>query len=386
MTSIVQTRSFSFSDDSANVALPFSLKKVSPLSPTIGHNDNVWTRSNEVARCFLEWRRLQSQWYTDLYQSGRTPWTQPHQRIGQIYHQMEQWFENLPSSTPSRIRDFLELDLLYSYICVLAPNHRCPHPSEHAQRLLLEHASTYVERVKQYQTEPLSISAATPFTFYDALRAYSIGRELINTLSINLDVLLQPLQTHSGDRSSGGDAQAADSPSQTLGVMSHLPLTPRGSQDQVHFAAHYIKIIENFDTILSAFGDRFGSISEVCWKDRFKNSAQPLLAQLYFQSSRHGSTGSNSSYLRPTAQQTSVMSHGILDVSLTMSRPPASFYPSPATTSHSPGFVQHDEKSTNTMSHTAKNHSEVGGMNHFGLGNTAAWETLPGGSRNVRYL
>jgi hypothetical protein len=401
VTSIVQTRAFSFSDDSANVALPFSVKQTSPSTPN--SPENMWTRTNEISSAFIEWRRLQSSWYTELYQSGRDPWPQPYQRIWKIYHGMEEWFKNLPASMPPRIREFMELDLLYSYVCVLAPNSRCPRPTEHAQRLLIEHATTYAERIKQYQSEPTSIKTVSPFTFYDALRVYSVGRQYIDALASNLDDLLQAPHETSWFSNPIGTDEELDPLSSPPATQPALP-KPTQQDHILEPIARAIDTINTFLAVLSAFGQRFGCVSEVSWRDRFQREAQPILSQLHGRLPRHDSTGSTSSYFWPSSQTGPITPQTTLDASPQQSnRLSASFYPSPAATSYSPGYVPQDgdnkqsvgvengwpsqsNDSAAVLNVATHDYNNVQMMNEFGIGNTAAWETLPGGSMNVRFL
>jgi hypothetical protein len=310
---------------------------------------------------------------------------------------MQDWFNNLPASTPSRIRDFMELDVMYSYVCVLAPNSRCPHPTEHAQRLLVDHATIYAERIKQYQSEPTSVVSISPFTFYDALRVYSVGRQYIDTLSANLDTLLQPARAASWYSTTIGAEEDLDPLSPTAYQPPPLP-TPTHHDQTPDPAARAIETINNFLAVLSAFGQRFGFVSEVSWRDRFQSEAQPLLTLLQSRLPRHDSTGSNSSYFWPSTTQTPVTPQGNLDASPQSQRLSASFYPSPAATTYSPGYVPQDDNKAvdnawsqssgplNGMPAVAHDYSNLGGMDEFGIGNTAAWETLPGGSMNVRFL
>src|SRR4051812_46492019 len=103
-------RAFSFSDDSANVGKPFTLKPASPSTNDSGKN--MWNRtSNELSLAYINWRQMQSLWYTELFQSGRDAWPEPYVKIWKYYNDMTNWYQGLPASTPPQIREFLELDL-----------------------------------------------------------------------------------------------------------------------------------------------------------------------------------------------------------------------------------------------------------------------------------
>ncbi|KAK0973515.1 hypothetical protein LTR54_017322 [Friedmanniomyces endolithicus] len=83
-TSLVQTRSFSFSDDSAKVKVPFSKAPQSlATSSKKQGSQQAWLQSHEQAYDLIILRQLQSTWYTDLFQSGRLRWTKPYPYLGQ---------------------------------------------------------------------------------------------------------------------------------------------------------------------------------------------------------------------------------------------------------------------------------------------------------------
>ncbi|KAF2672191.1 hypothetical protein BT63DRAFT_422694 [Microthyrium microscopicum] len=392
-TSIVQTRAFSFSDDSANVGLPFSTKSKSPVTAA---TENVWSKSNEISLAFIKWRQIQSSWYTQLFQSSRVPWSDPYQHIWKIYYEMAHWLKTLPQITPQPIRDYLELDLLYSYVYILSPSSKCPSPNEHAQRLIIENSSAYANMVKRLQTE--SAEKLSPFTFYDALRVYTVARHFLDTLSANIDILLQP-HMDSGVSTFTNVKPELDTQMDPLAPAPTQAPPPLASPDiidhQSNPTSRAIDTINTFLAILSVFGHRFGLVSEVSWRDKLAQEAQPLLTQLQnrLQAQLRGSTDS---YFWSGSSQTGPVTPG-LDASSPPHRVSASFYPSPATTQYSPGYVptEIDTKpwsmnasSIATMSGLVGSAHDFGNdnvMNEFGISNMTAWETLPGGSMNPRF-
>jgi hypothetical protein len=392
-TSIVMTRAFSFSDDSANVGKPFTLKPASPSAVESGKN--MWTRgSNELSLAYITWRQMQSSWYTELFQSGRTPWLDPYTKIWKFYNNMSNWFKNLPASTPAQLREFLELDLLFSYVSVLSPNPRCPVPNEHAQRLIMEHSTAYADMVKRLQTEPAS--KLSPFTFYDAIRVYTVARQYVDTLMANLNALLQP-SCHSSYTTTNADSEAEIDP---LGASTPAapPLpTPVKNESSTSTISRAIDTINTFLAILSYFGHRFGYVSEVSWHEKFQKESQPLLTQLHNRLQLHQQSNSPESYFWSTSQSAPLSTSPSLQ-----HRVSASFYPSPAATTYSPNFVSQDidsaalEPSWQGSSAAASAalfgvappvHDFANGalLNEFGIGNMAAWETLPGGRMNARF-
>jgi hypothetical protein len=386
----------------------------------------VWTRPSDLTLAFLAFRQMQSRWYNDLFQSGRTPWANPYDYIWKTYHDMSEWFQDLPPSVPPPTREFLELDLLYSYVYVLSPSPRCPAPSEHAQRLIVEHCTSYAKMVQRILAEPIVPYRISPFSFYDALRAYMMARDFVDALSSNLDTLLRPptsrQPSYSPRSSSRGDGSsdplgprtsAAHPPPLPAPAAYDLPADP---------VARALDVINTFLVILSAFGVRFGSVSSgVGWRDKFQHEAQPLIAQLHarLQATANPYFWSTGAPLTP---QTAAP--GALDIAT--SPPPqmgASFYPTPPPTQHSPpAFASADADCSAAAVAAAvaaasgnpswigqvgspdslaqdQPHLSTGSMsmqpfvamapayvvNEFGIGSTAAWDTLPGGSLNARF-
>ncbi|KAF2750165.1 hypothetical protein M011DRAFT_397108, partial [Sporormia fimetaria CBS 119925] len=187
-TSLVQARAFSFSDESAHVGRPFHMPALSPKSTT---QAMVFQQSFDAALQYFKIREIQSEWYMDLFQSGRDPWHDPYPYIWKTYAKMAQWFEDIPTTMLPSTRSFFELELLYSYVYILSPSARNPHIHEYAQRLIFEHCIAYASLLLELTRQP-SNTTKPPITFYDAMRAYMTGRQFVDVLSRNMAVLLDP--------------------------------------------------------------------------------------------------------------------------------------------------------------------------------------------------
>jgi hypothetical protein len=136
-------------------------------------------------------REIQSEWYMDLFHSGREPWQDPYPYIWKQYARMADWFNDMPQSTLPAIRSFFELELLYSYVYILSPSPRIPHIHEYAQRLIFEHCIAYATNLLALLNKP-SNTTKPPVTFYDAMRAYMTGRQFVDVLTRNMDMILDP--------------------------------------------------------------------------------------------------------------------------------------------------------------------------------------------------
>ena len=187
-TSLVQTRAFSFSDDSAKVKLPFHKPSSAPTSPAgNGPSQKAWLQSYEQAMDLINLRQLQSAWYTDLFQSGRTRWEEPYPYIWDTCDAMRKWFDNLSPTTIPNMRAFFELELLYSYVYVLSPSPRVPSILPFAQKLIFEYCIRYANLMIRLISDQ---EYTAPLTFYDAMRVYMTGRQFLDVLQHNTDLLL----------------------------------------------------------------------------------------------------------------------------------------------------------------------------------------------------
>ncbi|KAK5134941.1 hypothetical protein LTR08_005892 [Meristemomyces frigidus] len=264
-TSLVQTRAFSFSDDSAKVKIPFS--KAPPNVPTTsnGHGlQNAWWQSHEQALDLIHIRQLQSTWYTDMFQSGRSRWEEPYTYVWSTCDAMRRWFEGLSTSTSPNMRAFFELDLLYSYVYVLSPSPRVPAISPFAAKLIFEYCIRYGELTLRLISDP---SYTAPLTFYDAMRAYMTGRQFLDVLHHNTDTLL------SGLIPPHPEVKPTTVPPPALPV---VPLPPNDSLQ--HFnTVRSIQCIKQITECLSRFGLRWGYMS---WNQRFQEETGMMLENL----------------------------------------------------------------------------------------------------------
>ena len=389
--------------------MPFSKRgtKSAPASPQAERSP--WTPANNTALEFFRLRQMQSSWYTELFQSGRDAWTDPYTYIWRRYEEMRAWFSSLSPTTLPSIRDFFELELLYSYVYLLSPNPRCPVPSEHAQRLVIEHATTYAEKIHALVSNPTE--AKNPMSFYDAIRVYMTGRQFLDCLTNNMEMLLRPqaasplsnIGSHH-DQDAEVDPMASTAPPP---VPSPGPYVPGATAKDPTTRA--IDAINNFIEVLSYFGTRFGQVGGISFRDRFQRESQQLLSQLYqrrasLQSIDSGFGGWIPGPPGPTTPPNHLASPGTS----------ASFYPSPASTHYSPGLTHaqqhHDPNAvqasmqappgwntlntqrgqdpafmTSTMPDMSSGMMAPAGMGVLGIPSFVAYETLPGGNLNVRF-
>jgi hypothetical protein len=350
----------------------------------------MWTRSYDISLAHLRMRQIQSAWYTKLFQTSREPMENPYSYIWKVYSEMTEWFENLPANTPQHLKQFFEFDLLYSYVYILSPSSACPQPSEHAQRLVIEHCTAYAKKISSVLSTTPKVS---PFTFYDALRVYMMGHDFVDTLLSNLDVLIQPPTHTPSAYSSIPDIDADLDPLSSSPALASPPNLPTSDTTEYPQSpiVRAIETIETYQSSLSAFGMRFGYVSGISWHDKFQQEAAPLLTQLRQRQHmpQHSSPPDSSSYFWGTSASSSVAPvtpaagpHQVLGASPASHRSASvSFYPSPPATQYSPAYAAPELHETTAIN----NGATWFGTNEFGIDNMAAWKTLPGGPLNARF-
>lgn len=273
----MQTRAFSFSDDSAHVRLPFHSSANSPKHSS--PQSHVFLQAFDSALDLFKIRQIQSEWYMDLFQSGREPWHDPYPYIWTMYNRMTEWFQSMSQNTLPALRSFFELELLYSYVYILSPSSRVPHIQEYAQRLIFEHCITYSTNLLAHLNKT-SHTTKPPVTFYDAMRAYMTGRQFVDVLSRNMDAILSPIPP--APPASTTPSNASEDPfAPPIPVSApHFPtpLLPDGHSLPQDPVTRAINTINDFTDILSRFGLRFGFNH---WRERFHRESQALLTQLY---------------------------------------------------------------------------------------------------------
>ncbi|KAL0260577.1 hypothetical protein SLS55_004266 [Diplodia seriata] len=387
-TSLVQTRSFSFSDDSAHVALP-SFGSGSSASKTSSLTQ--WGQSFESALDLFRLRQIQSAWYTDLFQSERDAWADPYPRLWKIYNSMTSWFMKLSQKISPASRTYFELELLYSYVYTLSPSPRCPRISDYAQRLIFEHCATYSSRMLAALSE--ESDEKMPVTFYDAMRAYMTGRQFVDAVSRNQESLLEgprPIASRATSTSTTDDyLDPLSSGSDTL--PPPFPEARSGSMENQ--AVKAINTINNFSAILARLGNRFGFIN---WRDRFQQDSAVLLSQLYVRSQQQKQDMSNgyAMWSATGSPETDTMSESspatYFDGSTAGGSQPYGYSDGSNYRQLSPGWPTSSEGSNRRVYQLGQLNSGNAGMNTTvpmseDMNLSTAWETLPGGSMNARF-
>jgi len=234
-----------------------------------------------------------------------------------------------------------------------------------------------------------------------------MARDFVDALSINLSNGIQP-----SDDVQTSPSQLSDQDLDPLMPISIQPplSNPDISGSDIKSMSVALNTINTYLTILTYFGARFGNVTGGSLRDKFLQEVQPLL-QLLRSRLADSQTGAESYYWPPTTAAVSVVpltpaqTAAVPGASPSPSRP-ASFYPSPPASQYSPAFAAQEaernvtgdatyhnsfpEQSTQqaisdatlTLPSFAGTNSFV---NEFGIQSNAAWDTLPGGTLNVRF-
>lgn len=181
---MVHARTFSFTDDTVNVAFPSTSsfnRKPSMAGPISG------PQSADPALLLFQLRRAQSFWYQELYQSDPTPLSDPSSFVWQMCLDMREWGESLPDTLPFGIRRMFEQELRYSYVYCIAPSARAPQITDYHRTLIFEYSLAYLMTMHEIAHGGLNSSF---YTYHDALKVYFMGNQFLAVLRDAEDMLL----------------------------------------------------------------------------------------------------------------------------------------------------------------------------------------------------
>ncbi|RKF53447.1 Positive regulator of purine utilization [Golovinomyces cichoracearum] len=176
--SIVHARSFSFTDDSTNVALP---SKIFTENTQI----NCLQRDPmEDALLLFKFRMIQSSWYQELFQSSQSALANSSTFIWQICQKMQKWAETIPECVSAHRKQLFDLELYYSYVYCLAPSSRVKAVSAHGKSLIFHYSIKYIQKLAEIFHTPTNYSF---YTYHEALRVFFVGSQLVSVLTDDQD-------------------------------------------------------------------------------------------------------------------------------------------------------------------------------------------------------
>lgn len=250
---MVNARSFTFTDDATEVSLPFDSNAAAPVR--VGKNG---PHSMETASLLFQFRKLQSTWYQELFQSNRDRLQNSTNYVWQVCQDMHEWSESFPDSLPLAFKEYFDLDLLYSYIYCLAPSCRIPAVSTYVRVLIFEYSITYMQKIFPISGDPINTAF---YTYHDALRIYFVGCQFFSVLMENKDDLLNGILPY---------------PPTTAGSNLPPPLPGNTGVDSVERSINCIKHLKG---ALKTFGHRWEDSQALL--SSIETQAEPLLAILH---------------------------------------------------------------------------------------------------------
>lgn len=228
-------RAFTFSEASTNVDVAASL--LAPQGRQVSQEAQIWLKPYEYSFRYYQVRRIQSQVYQDMHQSGRAPWTDPYSYVWSKWNDIYEWQLGISPGTPRVLERLAVAETLASYIMLLAPSPRIPVICELAQNLLFEYCIEYGGQVHTALEGPsLSWMSYTSF-----LRVRKIAH-----------IFLDNIQTHRERLLAGIPPRA-----ETSGP-SMIKLPPQMSYQLRDNIERSLTCIHHFSDILKKFGVRMG--------------------------------------------------------------------------------------------------------------------------------
>ena len=179
-------RSFSFSDNSANVAPLSSLTDYAP-----GYQENltfgkVWDNAIDPQRELLGLRQIESSWYQALFQSNRNALMQPWKTRTNALADMNNWASSIGRSTPLPIKSMYRLEVLCGNILLIWPVRTVFPSCAYGKALVFDYAVEYMK------TLWMMYESREGFVYCDnigALRTITVGERLLDVLEHSRDSL-----------------------------------------------------------------------------------------------------------------------------------------------------------------------------------------------------
>ncbi|KAF4991143.1 hypothetical protein FGRMN_8011 [Fusarium graminum] len=259
--SMVHARTFSFTDDTVNVAFPqaSSNTRKSSVSGTI-----TGPQPADPALLLFQLRRAQSHWYQELYQSGSTPLQDPISYIWKMCLDMREWQETLPNNLAPQIRQLFEQELRYSYVYCIAPSARAPSITDYNRILIFEHSMAYLDTVHEIAHGAQNSGF---YTYHDVLRVFFMVNQFLAVLRDAEDMLLSGMPVPIPISRPG----AAPPPP--------LPrrLQPQGMNGEDNLDRS-LRCLEKVSQTLDTYGDRWVDASN--WRDSFGMRSQEIVERL----------------------------------------------------------------------------------------------------------
>lgn len=176
-------RTFSFSDDSVNVALP------SAPPPLSTGPSRIFLHGSEPAWHLVKIRQILSAAYQRKYfnvsdsvsHSLASNWT--------LFAQAREWLDQAPNLLPRYFPMLYKLELLYTNVMILSPTSQYSTLCDYDKVLLFDRCIQYIAELHRI----LQNDTWLPYmTFLDIQRAYQVGLRFTDLLARDFDLVLSP--------------------------------------------------------------------------------------------------------------------------------------------------------------------------------------------------
>ncbi|EXL74995.1 hypothetical protein FOPG_09952 [Fusarium oxysporum f. sp. conglutinans race 2 54008] len=259
--SMVHARTFSFTDDTVNVAFPQASnngRKSSVSGPITG------PQPADPALLLFQLRRAQSHWYQELYQSGSVPLQDPISYIWKMCLDMREWQDTLPTNLAPEIRQLFDQELRYSYVYCIAPSARAPSITDYNRILIFEHSMAYLDTVHEIAHGAQNSGF---YTYHDVLRVYFMANQFLAVLRDAKDMLLSGMPVPI-PISRPGAAPAPPLPRR---------LQPQGMNGEDNLDRS-LRCLDKVSQTLDTYGDRWADAST--WRESFSMISQEMVDRL----------------------------------------------------------------------------------------------------------
>ncbi|EWZ91745.1 hypothetical protein FOCG_09966 [Fusarium oxysporum f. sp. radicis-lycopersici 26381] len=259
--SMVHARTFSFTDDTVNVAFPQASnngRKSSVSGPITG------PQPADPALLLFQLRRAQSHWYQELYQSGSVPLQDPISYIWKMCLDMREWQDTLPTNLAPEIRQLFDQELRYSYVYCIAPSARAPSITDYNRILIFEHSMAYLDTVHEIAHGAQNSGF---YTYHDVLRVYFMANQFLAVLRDAEDMLLSGMPVPI-PISRPGAAPAPPLPRR---------LQPQGMNGEDNLDRS-LRCLDKVSQTLDTYGDRWADAST--WRESFSMISQEMVDRL----------------------------------------------------------------------------------------------------------
>ncbi|OJZ92294.1 hypothetical protein ASPFODRAFT_202092 [Aspergillus luchuensis CBS 106.47] len=179
-------RTFSFSDESVDVALPSS---ATSLGASLTEKSHIFLRSSEPAWHIVKIRQILSEGYQRKYFHEHETSLQAPASTWALCSKAYEWFGKFPSNVPNHFPILYRLELSYTIVVILSASDEPTALCDYSKIVLFHCCMQYINELYEVLKNPTWLPL---MTFLDIQRTYQVGRRFIRDVTENQDLLLDP--------------------------------------------------------------------------------------------------------------------------------------------------------------------------------------------------